>query len=180
MTPFDNFLYNKDLQQFYCVTCSQSEYITRSLIDNTETFNCKSCGQEKVNRYWGGQGILQYGQIDEPVSLRLIVPQDLGKFYRALIPKYYPQIAPKYKYHISVIRKTILEPSDLWGKYEGESVQFYYSNNIRRDNWYYWLDAYSQRLEEILAELGLPLRNMYYNPIGNFRRTFHITIGNQK
>jgi hypothetical protein len=42
------------------------------------------------------------------------------------------------------------------------------------------LNVFSVRLEEIRAELGLPVDAPFHQPPVGFKKTFHITIGNLK
>jgi hypothetical protein len=70
--------------------------------------------------------------------------------------------------HISVNRGVQPPNKKLWGKHKGEVVSFTYTNRIYRvNNWFYCVDAYSQRLEEIRTELGLAKTPPY---------GFHLTI----
>ena len=60
-----------------------------------------------------------------------------------------------------------------WGKYEGEQIPFRYDNEIGFDPPYYFLRAYSKRIEDIREELGLARHRPRFND-------FHITIANVK
>ena len=81
---------------------------------------------------------------------------------------------PSWGSHISVTRSPKLPKNKqaLWKKYDGEIVEFEYSNEIRKakdtknPGDFYFIDVWSPRLDEIRAELGLP-----YFP------KYHITIG---
>jgi hypothetical protein len=125
---------------------------------------------------FSSSGIIQYSEnLSDPTSLRLLTDPDLSNYYRSLIPKWLRQAKPGYAPHISVVRKEI--PADLsaWGKYEGEVVEFKYSNIIHTDGKYFWLNCFSYRLEEIRSDLGLPLWGS--NHLVYYNQTWHITIG---
>ena len=50
---------------------------------------------------------------------------------------------------------------------------------IHNDELYYWLNIYSEELEEIRSELGLlPYGDVTESPDGRHR--FHLTLGNLK
>lgn len=61
-----------------------------------------------------------------------------------------------YAPHITVVRKEVPPKMDVFGKHEGELVFFEYDTEIHHDETYYWLNAYSKRLEDIREELGFP------------------------
>jgi hypothetical protein len=120
-------------------------------------------------------GILRYGHE------KLIVEVDPGisAFYKSLIPKCYILNPQKYAPHISVVRHE--QPNmENWGKYDGQPVEFFYSNIVHRGTVYWWLNAFSNRLEEIRLELGLPVSSPYTRPPDGFEKCFHITLGNSK
>jgi len=71
--------------------------------------------------------------------------------------------------HISVNRGFTPPNKEAWGKYEGEQIEFSYTNRIYRANEiFFCVDAYSTRLEEIRSELGMSSQPNY---------GFHLTIG---
>ena len=57
--------------------------------------------------------------------------------------------------HISVVRGQEPPNKAAWAKYKNEKIQFTYSNRVYRAHWFFCIDAYSPRLEEIRVELGL-------------------------
>jgi len=122
--------------------------------------------------------------IDPIIGPKLIVdnfPAEVSAYYRSLIPKYLGAIAPRYKPHISVVRKDniLAEKMYIWGKYEAQEVSFVYGDQIKTDGLYFWLTVYSKQLEELREELGLPLWNEKEKPQG-FHQSFHVTIANMK
>ena len=125
------------------------------------------------------QGKLRYGN----TNVVLDIDQGIVSYYRKLLPKsisHYLQ-SQMYDAHISVVRKEIVKPRmEFWGKYEGETIDFCYSNEVRNSEVYYWLDVWSLRLEEIREELGLPNESLFIKPKDGFKKTFHITLGNFK
>lgn len=127
------------------------------------------------------QGRLRYS-IHPEVGYKLIVEVDpaISHYYRSLVPKYVYLKPQMYPAHISVVRKETPPKIEFWGKYEGEFVTFSYDNYIQNGKVYYWLNAFSKRLEEIREELGLPVDSPYTRPPDGLAKTFHITIGNLK
>ena len=122
-------------------------------------------------------GTLDYST--DPHKLVLVVDNDIGRFYRSLIPKYMNVKGPMYPSHISVVRNEIVPNLEVWGKYQDLQVDFEYDSFIFNDELYYWLNARSSFLEDVRAELGLPaLSEFTRSPDGRHR--FHITIGNTK
>ena len=70
--------------------------------------------------------------------------------------------------HISAIRGEEPLKKELWNKYPKEKISFTYSNRIYRKHYFFCVDAYSERLEQIREELGL-------SKLPKFG--FHLTIG---
>lgn len=100
---------------------------------------------------------------------------------RALVPRYVRLNQQKFAPHLSVIRH---EPPEVnkhprWGAREGESVAFRYSPEVAVGEVYYWLPVWSERLEAIRMELGLPPTDWYTKP-PDLAHPFHCTIGNLK
>ncbi len=126
-------------------------------------------------------GMLHYSGINRLV---VNVEQDLADYYRSLIPRWIPNNRGRYRAHITVIRevKEKIEPEfiQFWGKYEGEIINFFYNPIIQQDDNYFWLDVYSQRLEEIRKELGLWVVARFTIPPPPFVKTWHFTIANRK
>jgi hypothetical protein len=133
-----------------------------------------------MDLFWS-KGPLRYS-IDNAGRPKLNVMVDPGivSLYRDLMPLYYTCYPQMYPPHISVVRKEVPPRMDLWGKYEGDEVEFAYSNYIYEGTVYWWLNAFSTRLEEIRVELGLPITSLYTRPPDSFEKVFHITIGNKK
>jgi hypothetical protein len=121
-------------------------------------------------------GTLRYGY----TNLVLDVDQGIVDYYRAMLPKWVRTNKQMYPAHISVVRKEVPPNMQFWGKYAGEQIEFRYSNVIRNSAMYYWLDAWSERLEQIRLELGLPVDSPFTRPPDGFAKTFHVTIGNTK
>jgi len=119
-------------------------------------------------------GILQYGP-----GIRAVVwiAEDIAKYYRSLIPKYYYVKPQMYPPHITVVRTGKETPvnMEVWGKYDGEKVPFTYNSDIATDGNYFFLDARSERIGDIREELGLP--RFRFNDIS---KQYHITLGNVK
>lgn len=112
-------------------------------------------------------GTLTYGP---GIRAALLVDQGIADFYRSLIPiQNNPQ---RYAAHVSVVRREAPN-MEFWGKYEGKQIEFQYSNEIRNDETYLWLDVECERLQQIRVEMGLPAYPWW-------RNKYHITLANVK
>lgn len=142
--------------------------MTKSMMMQPDLFKC--------------HGYLQYNKIDSDFGVSLIVPQDLSDYYRTLIPKYKKVVRQKYHAHITVVRIYGEKPTNLnsWGVHANKKFTFYYSNTIEDSPNYYWLNCFSKDLENIRQELGL--KNDFFKDKApcDFKKYFHITIGNKK
>lgn len=110
------------------------------------------------------------------------IDQEIGKYYRNLIPKYYCVKSQAYSAHITIVRLNKETPKNLenWLKYEGKKISYYYSPIIQNDDKYFWLNAYSEEIGAIREELGLPKFRDDTLFGGVKRNEYHITIGNVK
>ena len=126
-------------------------------------------------KLFDSQGKLRY----DDRKLIVEVDPEIVAYYKSLIPKYIRLNPQKYDPHISVVRKELVD-SPHWKEHEGELVDFQYSNIVHHGQVYYWLNAFSKRLEEIRVELGLPISSEYTRPPDTFEKVFHITLGNLK
>lgn len=126
-------------------------------------------------------GTLSYGY-DNNKLLKLIVNIDseISRYYCSFIPKYYTINRQMYPPHITVVRKEKPPNLKVWNKYEGQEIEFFYSNQVFHEGVYFWLNAFSTKLEEIRLELGLPISSKYTRPPDSFERVFHITLANCK
>lgn len=141
-------------------------------------------------KLFASSGILNYtkvepyneGTIQNPYRLTLDVDKELARYYRSLIPKCYLTNLPRYSPHITVVRPEKETPINMeyWERYQGEEIPFYYDHQIFSDETYYWLNAFSDTLENIRSELGLPISSMYTRPPTGYVKCFHITIANKK
>jgi hypothetical protein len=131
--------------------------------------------------YWS-QGALRYFKAeDSGYKLIVEVDPDITRYYRSLMPKWYPKTNPQmYAPHISVVRKEVPGNLEAWGKYEGQLVDFAYSNIVHYGTVYCWLNCFCKRLEEIRLELDLPVDSVYTRPPEGFVKCFHTTLGNRK
>lgn len=115
----------------------------------------------------------RFGPVERKVALEL--GRDFGDYYQSLIPKCIKTVKQSYSTHITIVRGGIepIENMEVWGKYEGKEIYFYYLPLLRYYQNVYTLDAFSKELNDIRVELGLtPFRQGY--------RRFHITIANDK
>ena len=126
-------------------------------------------------------GILKYSYTKEyGYKLILTVDQGIALFYRWLIPFWKVANPQRYPAHISLVRKEIPKNLAVWGRHEGRRITFSYSPDIQCDEKYWWLNVYSKELEDIRAELGLPVGSKYTRPPDGYEHPFHITIANRK
>lgn len=123
-------------------------------------------------------GVLRYSK--DGLNLRLSVCQGIVDLYRDLLPKSIRLNRQAFPAHISVVRKEVPPRMEFWRKYEGERLDFHYSPVVHHGKVYYWLNAFSTRLEAVRLELGLPVHSQYTLPPEGFTKCFHVTIGNIK
>lgn len=122
-------------------------------------------------------GYLKYS--NNPYKLIVEVDDQLGSYYRSLIPKYISIQRPMYPSHISVVRNEIPKNVDCWGKYDGCLIYFEYEPGVKSGEIYHWLNVISPSLEDIRAELGLSNHSEYTKPPDG-SKYFHITVANSK
>lgn len=129
--------------------------------------------------FYSSVGVLRYGA---GWRLTVEVDQSISDYYRSLIPKYHYPSPPRWPAHITVVREEKEFPTnpEFWRKYDGEEISFLYSPIVQCGKVYFWLNALCKRLEEIRAELGLPITSMYTRPPEGFSKYFHMTIANSK
>lgn len=129
------------------------------------------------NKMFKSAGKLQYSE--NPYKLIVEVDSELADYYRSFIPGSVGLNKPMYAPHISVVRNEIPLNLFAWNKYKERIIFFKYEGEIYNDELYYWLNAYSEDLERIRFELGLPTTSeITRSPDGRHR--FHITLGNLK
>ncbi len=97
----------------------------------------------------------------------------IGKYYRNLylLENYNCRLLqrPSWEAHITVIRNEEPPLKELWGKYDGQNIEFKYRPIVRDNTLYFWLDVESPCLLNIREEMGLPRQPIY---------PLHLTIGN--
>ena len=104
------------------------------------------------------------------------VDDEICEYYRRLVNIRNPSLKlnpPRDGAHITVIAGKYERPdashAHLWGKFEGNIVEFSYHREILSDGRYFWLTVECPRIEEIRQELGL---------IPKIPIPWHLTIGN--
>lgn len=125
-------------------------------------------------------GRLKYDMAEYGYKLIVEADRGLAAYYKSLIPKWIETKPQKYPAHISVVRKEAPSNLEVWGKYDGESIEFTYSNIVHRGQVYFWLNVFCTRLEEIRLELGLPVSSEYTKPPDGWVKCFHLTLANCK
>ena len=128
------------------------------------------------NELFKSTGKLHYGE----TKLVVEIDQGLSEYYFSLVPKYVKLNPQRYGAHISVVRKEVPPKMEYWKKYQDEPIEFFYDPFIFNGTVYYWMNAFSSRLEEVRHELGLPVSSEYTRPPGGFFKCFHMTLGNTK
>ena len=126
------------------------------------------------------KGQLKYSKIEDKYKLIVSVDEEIVRYYRSLIPKWFKVNPQMHRAHISVVRNEVPPKMEFWGKYEGEIIEFCYESIIRQGSVYWWLNVFCKRLEEIRLELGLPVSSPYTLPPEEFTKCWHISLGNQK
>lgn len=113
---------------------------------------------------------------------KLIVEIDkqITDYYLSLLPKHISFNRQMYAPHISVVRNEDPLNKDLWSKYQGKEIEFYYSPAIHFGQVYFWLNVFCKELENIRQELGLPVHSKITIPPEGFLQCFHTTLGNFK
>lgn len=119
-----------------------------------------------------------YGKLDYTNSLVVLIDDEIGKYYRSLIPKYLNVKGTRYPAHISVTRKSPIPNLSVWGKYQDKEILIDYDPFIYNDETYFWINAYCYFLEYVRLELGMKNLSKYNDKFN--KRKFHITIGNIK
>ena len=124
-----------------------------------------------------GTGRIEYSDRSRVVAW---VDEELSRYYRSLIPKARYVQPQMYPAHITVVRSypiEIVPDRTAWGKYEGRAISFDYTGEVLYEYPYYYLEAWSQELNDIRTELGLP----EFRIIGaRMLDCFHMTLGNVK
>ena len=114
------------------------------------------------------KGFLEYN--DDYTRLVLRIDQQIVDYYFSLIPDYKNVIRQRWDAHITVVRtgRDIVINKEYWKKHN-EVIEYNYDGIIRFGKVYYWIDAYSDNLNIIRQELGLPIRERYHFTIGNVK-----------
>jgi hypothetical protein len=121
------------------------------------------------------EGIIKYYQ----TWVLAWLPDELDKYYRALLPKAWYVRSPMNKPHVSIVRKFETPDRKNWGMYDGDTILVTVYPGIRTDGTYFWLDCDSDEVGYIRRLLGLTtFRNT--NPEYPIYDCYHITIGNVK
>ena len=113
-----------------------------------------------------------YLRFEQGVKAVLDIDPEIVNYYYNLIPEYYNVNRQKYSSHITVIR-SFEEPKFKLSMLEGHKVQFEYDGIIHYDHKYFWINAYSRKLEMIRLLSWLPRHRKDKN-------CFHFTIANKK
>ena len=106
------------------------------------------------------------------------LPRELGKYYRALLPKAWCVQSPANPPHISIVR--VFEEPDRarWGEFDGQSITVDIFSGVQTDGLYYWLDCLSDEVG--FVRRGLGLLTFREDDGWTDYNCYHITIGNVK
>lgn len=127
------------------------------------------------DKFYTAKGVIRY----KGDWIIVECPMDIVLYYKFWVEKFlWKKISTSYhKPHITVLagkHEQGLNKHPLWGKYQGEVVEFSYYSQIFTDRpWffqgqYFWLRVECPRLAEIRTELGL-------KPYLKF--PYHLTVG---
>ena len=107
------------------------------------------------------------------------LPEELDKYYRALLPRAWGVKPPMNKPHVSIVRKFESPDKTNWGLCDGEIIVIDIIPGIKTDGIYYWLNCFSYKIGYIRRSLGLStFRDV--NTEYPIYTCYHITIGNVK
>ena len=123
-----------------------------------------------------------WGTLEAGPNNRLVlnVCPDLTKFYYSLLPKAWRVQRQYHPPHLTVCRTGVEIPAVGVENFDGLTASFLYSNVVDWDERYFWLNCWSQELEEVRSILGLTIASRLTMPPPGHMKTFHITIGNIK
>jgi hypothetical protein len=110
----------------------------------------------------------------EQQKIIVSVDRGIGDYYYRMIPYHFVARRPLYTDKITVVRtgkETICFTET--GKFEGRPIKFSYDGVIRLDPPYFYLDVWSEDIEKVRRELGLPKFRAGF-------KTYHMTVGNIK
>ena len=124
-----------------------------------------------------GTGRIEYSERSRVVAW---VDNELARYYRSMIPKARYVQPQMYPAHITVVRSypiEIVPDRTAWGKHEGRIINFEYDGVVLFEKPYFYIEAWSEELNDIRTELGLP----EFRIIGaRLLDCFHMTLGNVK
>jgi hypothetical protein len=126
-----------------------------------------------ILQYDPGRGLKHF----DPWWILLLCDNEISRYYSWQLKKRGIEVHSNDKglwgTHISVLKGDSPTNPDLWGKYEGYEVEFYYSHVIRFDNGEHaWVDIYSEDLSAIREELGFTFKPWYHMTVGRLIRPF--------
>lgn len=106
------------------------------------------------------------------------LPEELGQYYRSLLPKCWYVYPPMNLPHVTIVREFETPDRTNWKKHDGETITVQVMYGIETDGTYFWLDCFSDEIGYLRRMLGLrTFRDDYRYNVYN---TYHITIGNVK
>ena len=98
--------------------------------------------------------------------------QGIVYLYHYWCKKYLDKAAvlPSVRSHLTLVKQRVEPPNaSAWGFRQGEYFSFQYEPIIHTGNGFYWLNVYSDPLNEILIHLGLPPKHH-----------FHLTVAKER
>ena len=107
------------------------------------------------------------------------LPEELDKYYRALLPKAWGVKPPMNKPHVSIVRKFEEPNREAWGLNDGDPIIVDVESGIQTDGLYFWLDCWSDEVGYLRRRLGLCTFRDDDDRYPRFG-CYHITIGNLK
>ena len=122
------------------------------------------------------------GRIEYSTRSRVVawVDEELVRYYRTAIPKAKYVQPQMYPGHITVVRSypiEIVPNREPWGRHEDRIITFSYNGVILFEDPYYYLEAWSEELNELRTELGM---SEFRIRGAKLLDCFHLTLGNVK
>jgi hypothetical protein len=110
-------------------------------------------------------------KVSDPWWLILICDNEIIRYYNWWLEKQWIRTEKYSLYgsHVSIVKGEEPPNKELWKKYNKKILKFRYNNEIKTNNYHYWLWTECTEFERIRLELGLSPR------FPDMR--FHLTIG---
>lgn len=125
-------------------------------------------------------GRLEYDRSDGQWWVRVKADGGISAYYSRLARSYgIPLMTFAGKWtHITVVRNERPPNEHLWGRGDGQEVEFFYSHCCRWTPYHLWVDVYSDQMRDLRADLGFPPKLQKRLSDGRvLEHSFHLTVG---